>query len=151
MQRKEPRYADGIEYWECPTCKRWLPRDDYYPERRNRNGLKSQCKVCHTKGNLATRDPDNKRRLNREYMRRARLADPEKVNARARENSRRHPADPVKVKARQVLNSAVRSGRLTRPEECPACEYGGKITAHHPDYSKPLDVEWCCYECHGNR
>ena len=72
MQKKEPRYEDGIEYWECSTCRLWQIRKNYYKDKRTGNGLKSQCKKCHTQGGLDTRNPDNTRRLNREYMARAR-------------------------------------------------------------------------------
>ena len=56
-----------------------------------------------------------------------------------------------KVKTRSILNHAVKFGKIQRPKICPDCLQERKITAHHPDYSKPLDVEWKCYPCHGNK
>jgi hypothetical protein len=53
---------------------------------------------------------------------------------------------------RSLARTAVRSGRLVKPDRCDGC---GEITAapelhaHHPDYSKPLVVEWLCRACRG--
>lgn len=52
--------------------------------------------------------------------------------------------------ARQKLQHAVAVGWLTRPEGCGECG-GTPVDAHHPDYSKPLDVAWLCPPCHGKR
>jgi hypothetical protein len=42
-----------------------------------------------------------------------------------------------------------RDGRLT-PQPCERC--GREDThGHHEDYSKPLDVNWLCPPCHGER
>lgn len=52
---------------------------------------------------------------------------------------------PEKYAARQAVLIALRSGRLVRQ----SCKCGKTITeAHHPDYSKPLEVEWLCGRCH---
>lgn len=56
---------------------------------------------------------------------------------------------PEKVKARRILNSAVRNGSVTR-KPCEVC--GSPDTdAHHADYSKPLEVEWLCRPHHSLR
>lgn len=36
-----------------------------------------------------------------------------------------------------------------KPDLCEGCNKEKKLTGHHKDYSKPLEVEWLCYECHG--
>lgn len=50
--------------------------------------------------------------------------------------------DPHKRKARNAVNNALRDGKLKRGP----CEVCGskKVTAHHEDYSKPLQVRWLC-------
>lgn len=51
-----------------------------------------------------------------------------------------------KVRARHALNHAVEAGRIV-PQPCGKCR-AAKAQAHHPDYSKPLEVEWLCAKCH---
>jgi hypothetical protein len=66
------------------------------------------------------------------------------INAK---NRLRRKLDAVKVHARDAVTNAVRAGRLMK---CPCARCGEvKAEAHHPDYSKPLDVIWLCDICHG--
>lgn len=64
----------------------------------------------------------------REYMRKNRLENPEKWQAR--------------VEAR----NAVKNGELKR-DDCMVCG-SPKSEAHHEDYSKPLNVIWLCHKHH---
>jgi protein-arginine kinase activator protein McsA len=51
---------------------------------------------------------------------------------------------------RMLADSAIRSGKLSRPSICALCdEEKAQIEAHHVDYGKPYDVIWLCTECHG--
>ena len=50
--------------------------------------------------------------------------------------------------ARVALNNAVRDGRVRRGNVCERCGWWRTIEAHHPDYARPLDVEWLCHGCH---
>ena len=58
---------------------------------------------------------------------------------------------PEKARARAAVHRAVRSGRLRRPAICDRCGRGGRIEAHHDDYSRRLVVRWLCQleGCHG--
>lgn len=61
----------------------------------------------------------------------------------------RRPDIRQRVLARDLLNKAVKSGRLVRPSTCERCHSCDRpIEAHHPDYSKPLQVHWLCNLCH---
>ena len=53
---------------------------------------------------------------------------------------------PERVAARKAVYDAVRAGRLV-PDSCKVCGVH-TTTAHHSDYSKPLEVEWYCRKCH---
>lgn len=54
---------------------------------------------------------------------------------------------PEKAKARRMVHDAVKRGRLVRMP-CEHCGRADRVQAHHPDYSKPLDVMWLCLWCH---
>ena len=56
--------------------------------------------------------------------------------------------NPEKKKARSIVEMGINSGRLIRPSVCSNCFNEGRIDAHHPDYSKPLEVIWLCRSCH---
>jgi hypothetical protein len=50
--------------------------------------------------------------------------------------------------ARNAVASALRRGKITVPDRCERCKLEKSLQAHHPDYSKPLDVQWLCVPCH---
>ncbi len=151
MIKREPVFKDGIKLWKCSTCGLFRVEAFFYYDSRTPNRLKSQCKKCHKECNIRTRDTINARRINRESMRRRRKIDPEKYRKRDREASRKRNKKTPAIMARQRLNSAVMAKKITVPSRCSECNGRHKLTAHHGDYSKPLNVEWLCYECHGRR
>jgi hypothetical protein len=55
---------------------------------------------------------------------------------------------PDGVIAQNKLHGAIRYGKMVKPEICENCGLKKKLSAHHEDYSKPLDVNWLCYSCH---
>lgn len=57
---------------------------------------------------------------------------------------------PERRKAWQAVYAAVKSGHLIRPDTC-SCGRYARITAHHDDYARPLDVLWLCAVCHKAR
>lgn len=50
--------------------------------------------------------------------------------------------------ARLTLNKAVKSGKVSKPDHCENCEETRSLHGHHADYSKPLEVDWLCHDCH---
>lgn len=51
--------------------------------------------------------------------------------------------------ARSQVYLALKNGKLLKPERCERCNSSKrKPEAHHPDYFKPLDVQWLCPPCH---
>lgn len=145
---KTTYYIGGEECWKCPTCGLTLNAAGFYKDKRTSNGLTSQCKRCHTEGNIRTRDASKACDTNRRYMRAARERDPEKFRARERIAARKRPWT-IQREARYQLNLAIRRREVQKPILCQRCEKARKLTAHHDDYTKPLDVRWLCYECHG--
>jgi len=121
--------------WHCPACDRWLPDEQYHRDKRTANGLKSQCKKCHTIGNLNSRSKMNRTRV-RKFARK-----------HARHMRKLHPE---KHRARLMLQRAIDREDIIRPKICSQCERKNiPIHAHHKDYSKPFDVMWVCSACHG--
>ena len=68
-------------------------------------------------------------------------------NKRSRKYRERNP---LKAKARSLVRTALRNGSLIRPDKCLNCSKECIPEAHHYDYSKPLEVEWLCKQCHEN-
>lgn len=91
------------------------------------------------------------------------IYDPEKQKIKSQKISseklrewrqRGHEKDRLsgKDKARQILNHAVRDGKISKPNRCSSCKQSkpkSQIHGHHKDYSKPLAVVWLCARCHG--
>lgn len=50
--------------------------------------------------------------------------------------------------ARVKLSQAVKAGKVIKPGICERCESTRKLEGHHPDYSRPLEVQWLCSPCH---
>lgn len=54
-----------------------------------------------------------------------------------------------KAAAHSAVFAAIKRGDLVRPSACELCGLTTRrIIAHHPDYSKPLDVMWIDECCH---
>jgi hypothetical protein len=58
-------------------------------------------------------------------------------------------------RAADMLENAIRYGKLFNPEKCSRCSSEERfkdgrtaIQGHHDDYNKPLDVRWLCQRCH---
>jgi hypothetical protein len=54
---------------------------------------------------------------------------------------------PEKAKARDELQRAVRAGKVTKGP-CEVCGTTQNVQGHHPDYTKPLEVQWLCTTHH---
>lgn len=58
-------------------------------------------------------------------------------------------AHPEKRAAHRAVELAMDAGKITKPDICEhSTDCEGRIEAHHPDYSKPLEVRWLCIKHH---
>ena len=57
---------------------------------------------------------------------------------------------PKQEAAHALVKIAIAGGFLVRPAKCQKCGKKKWVEAHHPDYDKPLDIEWLCIKCHKN-
>jgi len=163
----------------CAICGAWKPLDDFHRKRNAKDGRQGACKPCKLAQNRAwyrantdqravtrrrwyranhkratasaRRWYERNRKRKAETARRWRLENPQAVASRAR---RARERDPAKTRARNLLISAVRYGRLAKPDQCEDCRQSvppQELHGHHEDYSKPLDVRWLCEPCHLRR
>lgn len=59
---------------------------------------------------------------------------------------RKRPEEIQKARARQKLKNEINKGKIVKLP-CQVCG-NIEVEAHHPDYSKPLDVKWLCIMHH---
>lgn len=150
-----------ITHKACTHCKVLKPLSDYYFHKRKtrRSRYDSICKQCHCQktSEWAIQNRDARRIIGRRYWENNR----EGANAKVRERRKANPARraklyanyrsryPEKMAAKDAVMIAKRAGRLI---QTPCIECGNsKSEAHHPDYAKPLEVEWLCHQCHMKR
>lgn len=133
----------------CKTCSTEKPSEDFYKSNKGR------CKDCVCAAVRANRQANLERIRAYDKMRGSM---PHRVAARkdyaqtisgkaahARALTKQRLTNPEKTKARNAVSNALRDGRL-RSQPCWCC--GQKAEAHHPDYSRPLDVVWLCQPHH---
>jgi hypothetical protein len=84
----------------------------------------------------------------RKWREKNREREPERHCAYRAENPdwwRKYAAPDEKKRAKWRVRHAKDTGRLIEQP----CHCGAKAQAHHPDYSRPLDVVWLCSVHHG--
>lgn len=127
----------------CFKCGIAKPRTEFYRHPAMGDGLLGKCKRCTRLDVRATRASraeyyrayDKDRYRNRPGRKQAAIATFKAAAA----------ANPHRKAAANMVARAVRSGAIV-PQPCWVC--GEKAQAHHPDYSRPLDVVWLCVVHH---
>ena len=141
-------------------CKGWGELKsplEYDPLKGNSDGVSGKCKECiksrvreNRRENLAQYKAYEKGRANLPHRVKARLdyaATDEGRKAQTRGNRAYRERNPVKYKAHNMVNNAVRDGKLF-PLPCEICFNTHDLHAHHDDYAKPLNVRWLCSKHH---
>lgn len=116
----------------------------FYKHPEMADGHVNKCKTCNKKDvaeNYAKRRPQYSAY---EQMRNAR---PERKQQHIDSAKRQRARSPEKARARRMVNYYRNRGVLV-PTPCIHCGATKDIHGHHRDYSKPLDVIWCCHKCH---
>jgi hypothetical protein len=111
----------------CTKCKQDKPLSEFHRFIRRDKVYHSHCKKCN-----AEYKKQNKVKL-WEAQRNRRIGN-EKYNEQR--------------KAWNALYYAIKTGKAVKPDKCNICGEPGKIQGHHRDYTKPLEVVWCCQNCH---
>lgn len=119
----------------CFKCGVEKPRAEFYKHKRMGDGLLGKCKDC-TKSDVTSNRKDKI-----EYYR---AYDRKRGSRRTPEKLAEYRAKyPNKYRAKNMVNNAVRDGKLFR-EPCATCGTADSVHAHHDDYAKPLNVRWLC-------
>lgn len=144
----------------CSKCKMEKDLSKFYKDSNHKDGLRSQCKDCHNaahkayeqtpKGKATTKTahkayeqtPKYKTSRNR-YKQSTRGKATTKVYTQT-------PKDRLRRNAYGKLRTALKSGKISKPNICSICNTRTEIDGHHADYNLPLDVIWCCESCHKN-
>jgi hypothetical protein len=134
----------------CFKCKRTKDIEQFYKHPRMHDGRLGKCKAC-TKKDMAARYADPQSRARIQAYEYARTRSPHRRKKALEYQVRRRAKAPGKNRARGRINNAVRTGRLAK-QPCEVCG-DPKVSAHHPDYRKPLYIRWLCkkhhWEAHG--
>ena len=142
----------------CFKCNELKPLNEYYKHKKMSDGHLNKCKDC-TKKDVHKHRGENIEKVRAYDRNRPNKSDRAKkshdyhktekgksVRFLATRNYR--SANPARYKANTAVGSAIRDGRLKRPDFCEKCGIACKPSGHHDDYSKPLNVRWLCLDCH---
>lgn len=91
------------------------------------------CRVIYQKAYIKKYHKENKDKIN--------------LHMKGKLAKERRMKFPEKARARDMVNNAVKSGKLTKLP-CEECGSTNRIHGHHEDYSKPLKVVWLCPQHH---
>lgn len=131
---------------KCSACGQEKPLSEFNKHRGNKDGLQDKCRVCCSEY--------NKRHYaaNREkYRKRVREYRDENLENVFETRMRMCEKNPNRKNANEAVLLAVQLGYLDKPDHCLGCgrpSSESRVTAHHHDYSKPLEVVWVCSKCH---
>ena len=124
----------------CRDCLQDKPLEGFYKHSKMGDGHLNKCIEC-------VKERVEKHRL--KNLEKVRAYDRSRVNRWAPGYLKKYRTEnPEIYKAHNILNSAVRDGRIEKPAYCCECGERKKVVGHHPDYSKPLEVMWMCQGCH---
>ena len=128
---------------KCNVCHELLSKSEFNSDISRPDNLDNRCKKCQSEVNRFYRLKNDK------YFRKYRKANNFKYKHTMREQYKIwYYKNKEKTKAHAVLNYLIEKGDIERG----ACEICGLLKnthGHHDDYTKPLDVNWLCRDCHG--
>ena len=123
----------------CFKCGVVKALDAFYRHPRMADGHLNKCKDCAKQDSHESRHVKHRDRVL--AYDRERASQPQRVALRARIQAAYRVEHPDRRRAQAKLRRAVLTGRI---QPLPCLECGAKAEAHHPDYSRPLDVVWLC-------
>jgi len=103
---------------KCPSCQKEKPLDSFHKDNTKVSGYNCYCKLCKKEKDAQSYSYSEQEKNRKNEWR---LKFPERKSAQGK------------------VHTAIKSGRLVR---LPCFVCGDNAEAHHPDYSRPLDVVW---------
>ena len=135
----------------CKQCGFDNPMTEYYQHKEMADGHLNKCKSCVRSriANYVEKNADKvkqydkiRNKLPHRVEAKKAYAKTEKGKLALRKTHKNYVKNyPLRYAAHIITGNAIRDGKLVR-QPCFIC--GGKSEAHHPDYSRPLDVVWLC-------
>jgi hypothetical protein len=126
----------------CSSCGTEKPESEYTKRKASKDGLASACRECLKERDAKRYEKEREHRIARH---KAYMATPQGKEAHKRATEKWKDANKVRRAAQIILGNALKYKTITR-QPCWVC--GEKAEAHHPDYSRPLDVVWLCKKHH---
>ncbi len=123
--------VNGLPSKLCPNCNRLLSLFNFASDNSKSDGRTSFCKECRNKYKKHYRSTDEGKQATKRFQ------------------FVRSILQPEKDEAKNKVANALASGSIHKPTSCEICnKETANLQAHHQDYSKPLDVNWVCKDCH---
>ena len=130
----------------CSECGQEKPLSEFNKRRSSPDGLQERCRACFSSYNKARYWSDPQRFKN--DVRKYREENLENVFETRMEMCEKNPCEK---NAREAVTLAIKLGYIEKPDHCLGCgrpDSESRVTAHHHDYTKPLEVVWVCSTCH---
>lgn len=153
-----------VDVKKCTGCLISKTTDLFFKDKQKSDGFTSRCKECGLKYSKEYKERDvaafrerirrrdmspDRLKKRREYSSKiVRTATRKEYDKKQSQKYRRENIE--KVRAHWRVSYEVKSGRMKRMP-CSICGSEQRISAHHDDYSKPLDVTWLCPDHHRKR
>ena len=128
----------------CAACKSTKPTTDFYRDKYTSDRLGCYCKPC-AKSKGRTGYYRHREKILAQKAERRKEPEWHSLQKPSLEAYRLRNMD--KVNARQKTRRALAKGKIQKLP-CETCG-NARSYPHHHDYSKPLEVHWLCYSCHG--
>ncbi len=158
---------------QCFKCLVTKPLDCFYKHKQMADGHLNKCKECNKKDvsnnyreNIDHYKKYEKSRMNLEHRVKARkeYAKTETAKIYKKKYARSETGKilrreatvkfrtthPIQYAATNIVNNAIRDGKLIKPSNCSKCSIECVPDGHHCDYAYPLDVKWLCRKCHND-
>ena len=116
-------------FYLCITCKKEKSENDF--SNYQKGHICKDCRSIYYRSWYLKNGRNRDKMYNRLYT---------------REWQRKHRSE---VKAEHDVALLARLGKKIKPTECEICKWSKtRLSGHHQDYSKPLEVIWVCGSCH---